>query len=202
MSPENDDRQSSPLLLRRRLGSELRRLRDAAGISTEEVAAHLYCSISKISRIETARVAATPRDVRDMLDLYKVTGQQRDALMQLASEARQKEAWWHAHGDVPDVRTYVSFEESARSISAYSAALVPGLLQAEEYARAIIGVVYPQLRPHEVERHVMLRMARQSILTGKDSPTLQAVFDEEALHRLVGGRQAMRNQVHHLAVLR
>jgi transcriptional regulator with XRE-family HTH domain len=102
-------RESSPALLRRRLASELRRLRKASGFTTEQVARHLYCSVSKISRVETARVAATLSDVRDLLDLFRVTGQQREKILKLAREALQKEAWWQAYGDLREIRTYLVF---------------------------------------------------------------------------------------------
>ena len=102
---DSGGRESSPTLLRRRLASELRRLRKASGFSTEQVAKHLYCSVSKISRVETARVAATLSDVRDLLDLFSVIGQEREEILQLAREALRKEAWWQAYGDLREVRT-------------------------------------------------------------------------------------------------
>src|SRR5437899_43351 len=89
----------SPTVRRRRLASELRRLRDSAGLTIDEVGEHLECSASKISRIETAQVGVTTRDVRDMLDLYGITGEQKEALVQLAREARKK-GWWHAYNEV------------------------------------------------------------------------------------------------------
>src|SRR6266542_631357 len=96
----SDDRHTSPPLLLRRLGGELRRLREEVGLTTDQVVSGLYCSPSKISRLETGRVRASFRDVRDILDLYRVPEQQRASLYQLADEARQRDRWWHSRGDV------------------------------------------------------------------------------------------------------
>ncbi len=128
---------SSATLRRRRLGGELRRLREDAELTIQEVAKRLECSESKISRIETGHVSATPRDVRDMLGLYRVNEEQRDALIQLAREVRQR-GWWTSYADVPDgVPAYASLEVAAGLIHTYMALVVPALLQTEEYAHAV-----------------------------------------------------------------
>ena len=108
----------SPTVRRRRLASELRSLREAARLTCDEVADHLECSASKISRVETGRVSVSPRDVRDMLELYGVEPQQRDSLVQLARESRQK-GWWHAYSDAiqPRFATYVGLEDAAAEIA-------------------------------------------------------------------------------------
>lgn len=187
-----------PTVRSRRLGIELRRLREAAGLTTEQVALSLECSHSKISRIETARVSATPRDVRDMLELYEITGQQRESLLQLAREARQQ-GWWHStYGDLP-VGALVGLEDAAASIRQYSEQLIPGLLQTKEYARAVLHAIRMDLSVEEVERRVELRMARQGLLSRDDPPTLWAILDEGALRRQVGGPDTMRDQLEHLA---
>ena len=131
--------EQSPTVRRRRLALELRRLREAARLTCEEVAEHLECSASKISRVETGRVSVSPRDVRDMLELYGVPDQQRDSLVQLARDSRQK-GWWHAYSDTiqPQFATYVGLESAASEIRVYEVNLIPGLLQTEEYARTII----------------------------------------------------------------
>jgi transcriptional regulator with XRE-family HTH domain len=198
MSPISEGHQRTPILLRRELASELRRLRSAAGLTRKQASAHLFCDSSKISRIETGRVTASPRDVRDLLQLYGVTGQQRDDLLRLACDARQREPWWHAYGDLPDVRTYVAFEEAAVSICSYESFAVPGLLQVEEYARLIIAAVLPDLHHETVERLVELRMTRQSMLCGDDPVTLRVVLDEAAIPRMISERKIMRRQLHHL----
>jgi transcriptional regulator with XRE-family HTH domain len=186
----------SPVVRRRRLGIELRRLREAAGLTIDQVADALECSNSKISRIETGQVRATPRDVRDILELYQVAADQRDALIQIAREAREK-AWWQAYGNVPDV-AYVGFEAAAASILTYEALLVPGLLQTEDYARAIMRAARPDVPLDEIERRVELRMARQALLTSNDSPVLWAVLDEGVLRRQVHSQRTTRDQLHRL----
>jgi transcriptional regulator with XRE-family HTH domain len=187
----------SPTVRRRRLGIELRRLRDDAGLTIEQVAGALECSDSKISRIETGQVGATPRDVRDMLQLYGVAGQRRDALLQSAREARQRD-WWQAYSDTLIV-PLVGMEAAASSIRVYETLLVPGLFQTRQYAGTVIRTVRPDLRPEEVERWVEFRMARQSLLARDLPPALSAVLDEALLRRPVGGLAAMGEQLHHLA---
>jgi transcriptional regulator with XRE-family HTH domain len=183
----------SPTVRRRRLGIELRRLRDEAGLTIERVAEALECSDSKISRIETGQVSATPRDVRDMLQIYGVDEQLRDELMQMAREARQK-GWWHAFGDIP-VPAIVGFESAASSMSHYAALTIPFLFQTPDYARAVLRAIRGDLPSEEIERRVELRMARQSLLTQEDAPLLWIVIDEGALRRRVGGFETMRTQL-------
>jgi transcriptional regulator with XRE-family HTH domain len=190
----------SPSVRGRRLGLELRRLREVAGLTIEQVAATLECSDSKISRIETGQVSATPRDVRDILDIYQIRGQQRDWLIQLARESRQK-GWWHKeYHDLP-ISNLVGLEDAATLIRAYRELVVPGWLQTEAYARAVIRAILID-RPHEVERRVKLRMTQQEKLLGnatKDgSPALWAILDEAVLRRSIGGSSVMRKQLEHL----
>jgi transcriptional regulator with XRE-family HTH domain len=188
----------SPSVRRRRLAIELRRLREEAGLTIERVAEALECSDSKVSRIETAHVSATPRDVRDMLELYGVVGAQRDALVQMAREARQK-GWWHKYRDYHgDQATYVGLEVAADSIQVYEALLVPGLMQITEYARAVIRALNPSSPPEEIARRLELRVARQPLLIAENPPLLWAILDEAALHRQVGGPGVMREQLNHL----
>jgi transcriptional regulator with XRE-family HTH domain len=177
----------------------LRRYRDAARLTCEEVAEHLECSTSKISRIETGRVSVSPRDVRDLLDLYGVSGLERDSLVQLARESRQK-GWWHAYSDAiePRFATYIGLESAASEIRIYEVTLIPGLLQTEDYARAVIAAGAVDGDPAAVERNVAFRMARQPALTSEDPPQLWAVLDEAALRRQVGGNGVMRLQLEHL----
>jgi transcriptional regulator with XRE-family HTH domain len=174
----------------------LRRLREQAGLTIDQVAKYLECSESKISRIETAHVSATPRDVRDMLNIYGVDGQQLDALVQVAREARVK-GWWHSYGDKVNV-AIVGLEAAADSIRIYEAQLVPGLLQTVDYARAVFHATQPDLTPSDIHHRVELRMARQALLTQDDPPMLWAVLDEAVLRRTVGGRGIMREQMHRL----
>jgi transcriptional regulator with XRE-family HTH domain len=191
--------EQSPTVRRRRLALELRRLREAAKLTCEEVADHLECSASKISRVETGRVSVSPRDVRDMLELYGVPAGQRDSLVQLARDSRQK-GWWHAYSDtmLPQFATYVGLESAASEIRIYEVNLIPGLLQTEDYARAVIRAGMMSSPAEDVERRVALRMARQPAVTRDDPPKVWAVMDEAALRRQVGGAELMRLQLEHL----
>jgi transcriptional regulator with XRE-family HTH domain len=190
----------SPTVRRRRLASELRALREAAKLTCEEVAEHLECSASKISRVETGRVSVSPRDVRDMLALYGVDPQQLDSLVQLARESRQK-GWWHAYSDTmqPRFATYIGLEDAAAEIRTYEVNLIPGLLQTEDYARTVINAGNLTGTLEDVERRVALRMARQPmLLSGSNPPQFWAVLDEGVLHRTVGGTGLMHLQLDHL----
>jgi transcriptional regulator with XRE-family HTH domain len=189
----------SPTVRRRRLALELRRLREAARLTCEEVADHLECSASKISRVETGRVSVSPRDVRDMLDLYGVPAAQRESLVQLARDSRQK-GWWHAFSDTmqPQFATYVGLESAASEIRIYEVSLIPELLQTEDYARVVIRSGMMSSPSDDVERQVALRMARQPAITRDDPPKVWAVLDEAALRRQVGGPGLMRLQLEHL----
>ena len=189
----------SPTVRRRRLALELRRLREAARLTCEEVADHLECSASKISRVETGRVSVSPRDVRDMLELYGVPVAQRERLVQLARDSRQK-GWWHAFSDTmqPQFATYVGLESAASEIRIYEVSLIPELLQTEDYARVVIRSGMMSSPSDDIERQVQLRMARQPTLTRADPPKVWAVLDEAALRRQVGGPGLMRLQLEHL----
>lgn len=165
-------------------------------MTIEEVAAALECSDSKISRIETARVGATPRDVRDMLALYGVEAVERDRLMAFAREARQK-GWWHELG-VAAPPAIVGLEAAATAIYVYTALLVPGLVQTEDYARAVLKDVYSGLDAEQIEADVKLRIARQERLKAPDAPAFTAVIDEAVLQRPIGGIEVMRRQLEHL----
>ncbi|WP_309117274.1 helix-turn-helix transcriptional regulator [Saccharothrix sp.] len=189
-------RGSSPTLRKRRLVSELRRLREAASLTIEEVGERLECSASKISRIETGRVGVTPRDVRDMLGAYGADESTLEELVQLAREARRK-AWWDEFGDIAPGR-YIGFEADADSVRTYQGLMIPGLLQHEAYTRALIADVLPDAAPSEVDRRVALRKARQALLHEDDPLTLHVVIDEAALRRLVGGVDVMCAQLRRL----
>jgi len=186
----------SPTIRRRRLGAELRQHREAAGVTIETVAERLECSASKISRIETGHTMASVRDVRDMLEIYGVTGAERDELIQIAREARQK-GWWHPYSTVL-TGAYVGLEAAAGSIRAYEQQVVPGLLQTEEYARALIRAARPDITAEEVEKRVRVRRNRQSLLSQDDPIDLWVVLDETVVSRPVGGDAVMRAQLEYL----
>ncbi len=137
----------SPAVRRKRLGLELRRLREQAGLNCEDVGSQLECSGTRISRIETGRISIRPGDVREMLDIYGVTGSDVTALIQLAREARRK-PWWHAYGRiVPNwLETYIGLETEAARLRDFQPLVVPGLLQTGDYARATLTAA-PDARP-------------------------------------------------------
>ncbi len=189
----------SPTVRRRRLGLELRRLRESAGITIDAVAERLECSSSKISRIETGHTGATPRDVRDILAVYGVDGAPAEDLVQVAREARQK-GWWHLYGTVL-TSAYVGLEAAASEIRAYEGQVVPGLLQVDEYARAMIRRARPDISDAETDRRVHVRMARQSLITQSDPLRLWVVLDEAVFNRSVGGHAVMRRQLDHLVMV-
>lgn len=187
----------SPTVRRRRLGIELRRLREGAGLMIEDVATHLECSSSKVSRIETGKAVARVRDVRDMLELYDVTDTQADLLLTIVREAQQK-GWWTDYEDVLPAafETYVGLEAEASSLRTFQHH-VHGLLQTEDYARAILRGAHLS-DSNGVQRLVDLRMRRQDMLTKPTPIELWAVIDEAALHRRIGGTEVMRGQLAHL----
>ncbi|GAA4623205.1 helix-turn-helix transcriptional regulator [Actinoallomurus vinaceus] len=190
----------SPTFRRRRVALELRRLREGADLTLEQASAHLECSPTKLSRMETARTPLHPRDVRDLLDLYGVTDEKvRETLTGLARDSRKK-GWWQGYDDVLPAKfsIFLGLETAASSIEAYRSQLLYGLFQTPDYARALMSVDVLRLKPEEVDRRVELRMARQELLTKEDPLRVWAILDESVLHRIVGGREVMRAQLQHL----
>jgi transcriptional regulator with XRE-family HTH domain len=189
----------SPTVRRRRLGAELRKYREAAGLTIDHVADQLDCSASKISRLETGQTGSSPRDVRDMLALYQVGGQELEDLMVVARETRQR-GWWQPYGSVL-TGAYIGFESAAELIRSYEAQCIPGLLQIEDYARGVIQAARVDAPADEVESRVKVRLARAGLLTQPDPARLWCVLDEAGLRRLVGGRDVMRRQLAHVAAM-
>jgi transcriptional regulator with XRE-family HTH domain len=183
----------SPRVRRRRLGLELRKLRETASLTIEQVAGRLEVSGSKISRIENGQVSATPRDVRDIAELYGVTDQKIDNLMQLARETRQK-PWWSQYSDLG--LSFVEFEAEASTILMFSPMILPGLFQTPDYARTIVRGIRYDLPPEEIERRVDFRVKRQAHLAEESPPPqLWAVIDEAILHRMIGDPMIMHHQL-------
>ncbi|MFF5084746.1 helix-turn-helix domain-containing protein [Actinoplanes sp. NPDC000266] len=183
----------SPTIRRRRLGVELRRHREAARITIDMVAERLGCSTSKVSRIETGHTSATPADVAAMLDIYGVSVAVTQELVQIAREARQK-GWWHPFSTVLS-GAYVGLEAATRCIRTYEQQVIPGLLQSEEYAIAMIRAARSGDNDQEIEQRVRVRMERQSLLIQDDPIDLWAVLDEAVVSRPVGGDAVMRDQL-------
>lgn len=183
----------SPTVRRRELGALLRGLRNEKGLTAEQVADRLLCSLSKVSRMETGHSAPSLRDVRDLCDLYEVTDEAtRDRLMSLVREGKGQ-AWWQSY-DLA-YATYVGLEAGAVAISAFQSSVVHGLLQTEDYARAGHEGAMPRFSPDQIELHIEAKLTRQRILIQDGPPRFAAVLDEAALHRMVGGRLVMAAQL-------
>lgn len=188
----------SPTVRRRRLAAELRRLRERADLTGDDVAAQLNWSASKISRIETTKTGAKISDVRKLLELYGVGEPHRDELISLAREAERK-GWWEAYSDAlpADYAAFIGLEEEAESAVNWEPLVIPGLLQTTEYARATIqgGQPIEVMPPSLVEARVEARLRRQQILTRPRPLELSVVIDESVLLRNIGGEQVMRDQL-------
>jgi transcriptional regulator with XRE-family HTH domain len=194
---------SSPTVRRRRLAAELHQLRQASKLTIEQVAESLEWSAGKISKIENARVSVLPRDARRLLDLYQITeGPERDLLLSLARESRER-GWWQQYGEaVPDwFATYVGLEAEAAAISTYQAEIVPGLLQTPGYAAALHRAELMNATEEEIDRHVTVRMERQARLRQPDAPQLWVVLNEAVIRRVIGERAVMHEQLTRLAEL-
>jgi hypothetical protein len=191
---------SGPTVRRILLGTQLRRLREARGITREDAGYHIRASESKISRMELGRVGFKERDIVDLLALYGVDDPaERDALMTVGRQANAP-GWWHQYADVlPDwFQTYVGLEEAASVLRVYEVQFVPGLLQTASYARAVITRGRPGADEAEVERLVNMRITRQELLSKHGGPRLWAVVDEAVLRRPVGSPEVFRSQLEHL----
>ncbi|MBB5917311.1 transcriptional regulator with XRE-family HTH domain [Nocardia transvalensis] len=186
-----------PTALRIAVGGQLRKLREKCGISREAAGEHIRGSHAKISRLELGRTGFKERDIRDLLALYGVDDPTEcAAFLELVRQANQP-GWWHRFGDLlPSwFEMYLGLEHAAQSIRTFEAQLVPGLLQTEDYARAVVQLGDGT----EANRRVELRRRRQELLTRPDGPTLWAIVDEAVLRRPIGGPGVMRAQLEYLA---
>jgi transcriptional regulator with XRE-family HTH domain len=190
---------SGPTVLRMLLGSQLRELREAAGISPDQAGYEIRGSRSKISRLEHGRVSFKERDVDDLLTLYGVTDSKRRGHMLALAQQANNQGWWAKYDDVlPDwFETYVGLEQATSLIRSYELQFVPGLFQTEDYARAVTILGHRAAPADEIERRVSLRLKRQQLLAGPQ-PRVWSVIDESALRRPLGGRDTMRAQLRHL----
>jgi transcriptional regulator with XRE-family HTH domain len=193
----------SPTMLRRQLGSELRRLRERTRRTAADVAGQLGWSESKLSRIETAHTGIRRLDLERLLAVYDLDDAARTRLLTVASRSRQR-AWWEAYGDaLPDAyETLIDFEAEARSIFTYESQVVPGLLQTSEYASAVTQAAILDEPADFVDQRVQVRMARQAVLTRDPPPELWAILDEAVLRREVGGPGVLRRQMLRLIEMR
>ncbi len=188
-------------VLRMLLGSQLRRLREAAGITPDQAGYEIRGSRSKISRMENGRVSFKDRDIADLLTLYGVTSEEeRQGTLELARRANAP-GWWAKYSDImPDwFEMYLGLEAAASVIRTFEIQFVQGLFQTEDYARAVTMLGHKAAPAAEIERRVSLRMRRQELLRSPSPPRVWSVMDEAALRRPVGGREVMRAQLEHLA---
>jgi hypothetical protein len=198
--PGMDEPSADGFVLRVLLGSQLRRLREAAGVMADQAGYEIRGSRSKISRMETGRVGFKARDVSDLLTLYGVTDEQsRSRLLYLAEQSNRPD-WWTEYGDIlPDwFENYLGLESAASTIRTFEMQFAPGLFQTEEYARAVTRLGHQAAPAAEIERRVGLRVNRQDLLTRANPPRIWSVMDEAVLRRPFGGPVVMRAQLHRL----
>jgi transcriptional regulator with XRE-family HTH domain len=189
-----------PTVLRMMVGSQLRRLREAAGVTPDEAGHEIRASRSKISRMENGHVSFKERDVADLLSLYGITSEQvRAGILSLARQANAP-GWWSKYGDVLAdwFEAYVGLEAAASVIRSFELQFVQGLFQTEAYARAVTQLGYKAASAEEIERRVSLRLKRQELLARPEPPQVWAVIDEGALRRPVGSHAVMREQMKRL----
>jgi transcriptional regulator with XRE-family HTH domain len=187
--------EEGPTLRRRRLGAELKRCREAAGLTQESVSRQFEWHTAKVTRIETARVAVTPRDVKDLLTLYGVQDEQyREALMTLARQSRER-TWWTDYRDVMRPGSFVGLEAGAAAMWTWEPIVMPGLLQTEDYIRALVRSGRPTDPDKDIDRRVSLRMMRQGRLMGPQPLEFTAIIDESVLRRQIGSEDVMAGQL-------
>lgn len=187
----------SPTVRRRELGALLRALRLERGLTVEQVGARLLCSPSKVSRMETGQRGATARDIRDLCDLYGVASpEERARMAKLAAEGKQQ-GWWQSY-ELDYFATFVGLEEAATAMKLYQSTTIPGLLQTPDYARAMCGVLVPEVSVERTEEFVEVKRRRQGRLAGEPPLPLSVILDEAVLHRAVGGPAAMARQLDHV----
>ena len=197
-------RNGNPTVRRRRLGMELRRLRETAGLSTQAAAELLETSPASVNRLETGkRDVLRVREIAAMLDVYGLRDDDpvRSRLIQLIREAKEK-GWWEEYDDVltSPLGTYVGLEAEARSLDVFETQAVHGLLQTADYAHSLFSAIRPQDTEMDLSRRVDLRLARQTVLERTRSPLrLRLILDEAVLRRTIGGPAVMHNQLVHLS---
>lgn len=192
----------SPTVRRRRLRYELRRLREERGYTIEQIQELSGGDLKAptVSRWETGDRSVRPTDLRLLLDIYDIQGDRREALLTMAREAKER-GWWQSYvSAIPDwFQVYVGLETEAATIRNYVPELVDGLLQTAGYYRTFLQTAPAVGDDDEIERKITVRVARQERLTGGDPPDYWAVLNEAVIRRVVGGAEAMREQLHHIA---
>ncbi|HEY6495887.1 MAG TPA: helix-turn-helix transcriptional regulator [Trebonia sp.] len=191
---------TGPTVRRRRLGTELRKLRESNGYKLEEVAAQLGVAPSTLSRIETGKAPTKSAYLNQMLEMYGVEEPgQRQVLVDMAREGHRK-GWWAAYDDVlpSGFDIYVGLEAETAAVRGYEISVVHGLLQTPDYARAVLREMFPRYGVEQIDRLVDLRIERQRRFDDDPPLELWAILDEAVVRRPVGGRQVMRDQLEHL----
>ncbi|WP_103532485.1 helix-turn-helix transcriptional regulator [Streptomyces sp. SM11] len=189
-----------PKVRKKRLGSELRRLREESGVSLQQAGETIDGDKTKMSRIENGRQGLRPLELKTLLDMYQVDLPMREALLALQRQSKQK-GWWSQHSDKlkPDFQERLTLESDAVRIYAYQSVVVPGLLQIDAYAEAVIrGTGSKRMTDEEVRTLVDLRLARQAIFDRDDAPQYLCILDESVLHRQVGGPAVTAAQLRNL----
>ena len=195
-----DDLSAGGIVLRMLLGTQLRRLREAAGVTPESAAYQIRASRSKISRMETGGVGFKMRDIEDLLTFYGVADEGvRTRLLSMARQSSQPD-WWAKYNDILPgwFEPYLGLESAASTIRSFEIQFVHGLFQTEDYARAVTRLGHRTAPEAEIERRVRLRLKRQELLVRANPPRMWWVMDEAVLRRPVGGPEVMRAQLHHL----
>ncbi|MEV8310769.1 helix-turn-helix transcriptional regulator [Streptomyces flavidovirens] len=189
---------TAPTVRRRRLGSELRRLREEAKLTLEDVESRSGLSASKVSRIESATRGARPTDVERLMDVYQLADDDvRSFLLTLARDGG-KRGWWQTYDLAPVYADLISLESDASSVNTFEPMLIPGLLQTGAYARAVIAALSMTAASQDVMALVEVRMARQSVLSRPKPLKLRAIIHEAALMASAPGPDVMRNQLQRL----
>jgi transcriptional regulator with XRE-family HTH domain len=197
---ENSASSSGATVRRLQLGAHLRALRRAKGLTRDQAGYTIRASESKISRMELGRVSFKERDVSDLLRLYGVEDPAETRRVLTMMREANAPSWWQAFGDVLDTwfQNYLDLEQAAELIRTYEVQFVPGLLQTDAYARAVIKLGHEDDGTGEIDRRAKLRMARKQVLERPDAPRLWAVLDEAVLRRPIGGRDVLREQISYL----
>lgn len=203
MAEREQTESTGPTARRIILGAQLRGLRERAGVARSEAAWSIRGSDSKMSRLEAGKVGFKERDVADLLTMYGVTADDERELLLDMTRRSNEPGWWQPYGDVlPQwFEDYVGLEMSASRIQTYELLFVPGLLQTEDYARAVITSGHPDRATPDDERRLAVRMRRQQTLGRRDAPTFWAIIDESVLHRPIGGPSALVAQIERLLEL-
>lgn len=189
---------TGPTIPRWQLGKELTKLRLDRGMTLEDIRTTLDCSESKARNIELGRVGIDKTDLAALLDLYAVDESQREPLTDLQQQGRQR-GWWSKYGALPwTYATLLGLEEGAKTIKTYEPMLVPGLLQTDDYARAVVKALVPDIEADAAETQVQIRQDRQRRTLSDDPPTIRVILEEAALRKVVGGADVTRAQLTHL----